>query len=86
MFPTFHLFFLFLFFLGQNLCNITLYNNQMIYYLSIFLCLIEVSIYAFEMFLIGKQMARVELRGVSQKDEFVRRVKEAVRSQFPTFL
>lgn len=58
----------------------------MIYYLSIFLCLIEVSIYAFEMFLIGKQMARVELRGVSQKDEFVRRVKEAVRSQFPAFL
>lgn len=31
-------------------------------------------------------MARVELRGISQKDEFVRQVKEAVRSQFPTFL
>ncbi|CAL2237567.1 unnamed protein product [Prunus armeniaca] len=28
----------------------------------------------------GLQMARVELRGVSQKDEFVRRVKEAVRN------
>ncbi|ONI20834.1 hypothetical protein PRUPE_2G036100 [Prunus persica] len=28
----------------------------------------------------GLQMARVELRGVSQKDEFVRRIKEAVRN------
>lgn len=30
-------------------------------------------------------MGRVELRGISQKDEFLRRVKEAVRSQFPAF-
>lgn len=33
-----------------------------------------------------KQMMRVELRGINSKDEFVKRVKEAVKSQFPAFL
>jgi hypothetical protein len=34
-------------------------------------------------FMSRKQMARVELRGVNQKDEFMRKVKEAARSTFP---
>lgn len=37
----------------------------------------------FVYFLVLVKMARVELRGVNNKDDFIRRVQESVKSKFP---